>query len=180
MTPWSPDDLAWLATLYPTEPLALVAFALGRRNKVVTSAARNHGISKQVWDHQPFTPMEDAWLIALYPHLSTEDVSSALDRAPGSVIARAKLLGIRKHPDYMRDMLARVSAKVQAAGAAHRFKKGTIPPNKGMKGWHAPGCEKGWFKKGHQRSDTAPIGAERIDSGDGYIAEVSRERSESA
>jgi hypothetical protein len=30
------------------------------------------------------------------------------------------------------------------------FEKGTIPPNKGRKGWHPPGCEKGWFRKGER------------------------------
>lgn len=52
------------------------------------------------------------------------------------------------------------------------FDKGHVPANKGRKGFYAPGCEKGWFKKG-ERSGVAldlykPIGTERV-SRDGYI-----------
>jgi hypothetical protein len=49
------------------------------------------------------------------------------------------------------------------------FAKGTVPPNKGRKGWHPPGCEKGWFPKGHRSINHRGPGHEYIDKKDGYV-----------
>lgn len=54
------------------------------------------------------------------------------------------------------------------SGVDTRFRKGCTPPNKGRKGYCAPGSEKGWFHKGHRADNAVPIGAERLDA-DGYI-----------
>jgi hypothetical protein len=48
------------------------------------------------------------------------------------------------------------------------FKKGVQVWNKGLKGFTAPGCEKGWFKKGTIPPRTRPILSERVTK-DGYI-----------
>lgn len=52
------------------------------------------------------------------------------------------------------------------------FPKGNVPVNKGRKGYIAPGCEKGWFKKGQLSGRAAklakPIGTERVAKG-GYL-----------
>lgn len=57
-------------------------------------------------------------------------------------------------------------------GRDGRFEKGQEPPNKGKKGYCAPGSEKGWFKKGERRGVATqlykPIGTERTTQ-DGYI-----------
>ena len=55
------------------------------------------------------------------------------------------------------------------SGLTGRFRKGSIPPNKGRKGYHAPGSEKGWFPKGHIPVNHKPVGSERIDVKDGYV-----------
>jgi hypothetical protein len=39
------------------------------------------------------------------------------------------------------------------------FQKGLVPWNQGMKGYRAPGSEKGWFKKGHLPANTLYDGA---------------------
>lgn len=166
---WTDDELAWLATLYPGERLADVAFALGRRNKLVSTQARNRGIAKVATEHESFTADEDAWIAALYPDLQTADVAFALGRTGMSVYRRAAKLGIRKSEAFW---VSDRSGRIQRGfdwGKRHRFQKGHIPANKGRKGYHAPGSEKGWFQKGHQRNDTAPVGAERIDPKDGYV-----------
>lgn len=54
------------------------------------------------------------------------------------------------------------------SGLTGRFSKEHIPFNKGMKGWHAPGVEKGWFKKGNISPTQLPIGAE-AETKDGYL-----------
>jgi hypothetical protein len=48
------------------------------------------------------------------------------------------------------------------------FPQGHVPFNKGRKGYCAPGCEKGWFKKGGKPPNTMPLGSERI-TADGYV-----------
>ena len=53
------------------------------------------------------------------------------------------------------------------SGLDGRYKKGHIPINKGKKGYHFPGSEKGWFTKGHMPNNHKPIGSERVDA-DGY------------
>lgn len=44
------------------------------------------------------------------------------------------------------------------SGLTGRFEKGHVPPNKGKKGYHSPGSEKGWFQKGHDPKNKTPIG----------------------
>ena len=54
------------------------------------------------------------------------------------------------------------------SGLTGRFEKGHISHNKGLKGCIAPGCEKGWFKKGGQPWDTVPVGT-IVTKTDGYL-----------
>ena len=54
------------------------------------------------------------------------------------------------------------------SGLTGRFEKGHVPPNKGRKGYSAPGAEKGWFQKGNQPWDTVPVGTV-VTKGDGYL-----------
>lgn len=54
------------------------------------------------------------------------------------------------------------------SGLTGRFEKGSVPPNKGKKGWCAPGCEKTWFKKGHVPHNHVEIGTE-VMGADGYL-----------
>ena len=49
-----------------------------------------------------------------------------------------------------------------------RFRKGTVPPNAGRKGYCPPGSEKGHFRKGGEPHNTKWLGHERI-SKDGYV-----------
>lgn len=53
------------------------------------------------------------------------------------------------------------------SGLTGYFPEGHRPSNKGKKGYHSPGCEKGWFKKGHNPVNHKPVGSERLDV-DGY------------
>jgi len=53
-------------------------------------------------------------------------------------------------------------------GRDSRFRKGSIPPNKGKKGIYYDGCQVSWFKKGQMPVNTMPIGSERV-TVDGYV-----------
>ena len=54
------------------------------------------------------------------------------------------------------------------SGFTGRFEKGHVPPNKGRKGYHASGSEKGWFSDGHVPANKMPIGTVWKKS-DGYL-----------
>jgi hypothetical protein len=54
-----------------------------------------------------------------------------------------------------------------ANGRDTRIRPGTIPPNKGKKGYWPPGCEKGWFKPGRMPQTWLPVGSETVDK-NGY------------
>lgn len=54
------------------------------------------------------------------------------------------------------------------SGLTGHFEKGHVPANKGRKGYAAPGSEKGWFQKGGQPWDTAPVGT-ILKKSDGYL-----------
>ena len=54
------------------------------------------------------------------------------------------------------------------SGVDCRFKKGNVSYNKGRKGYCPPGCEKGWFKKGHVPANFLEVGTE-VTTRDGYI-----------
>ena len=54
------------------------------------------------------------------------------------------------------------------SGVTGYFEKGHTPPNKGKKGYCAPGCEKGHFKKGHTPHNKTPIGTV-LTKADGYL-----------
>jgi hypothetical protein len=53
-------------------------------------------------------------------------------------------------------------------GMDMKFPKGHVSFNKGRKGFYAPGCEKGWFKKGHRPYNSVCVDTEVIND-DGYI-----------
>lgn len=112
---------------------------------------------------------EDALLRELYPHVETIVVAWFLFRSVYMVQNRAHAQGIKKTRIMIAETARERTAQPNHGSHKTRFQKGLTPPNKGRKGYYAPGSEKGWFKKGHQRNDTAAVGAERIDSKDGYI-----------
>ena len=50
-------------------------------------------------------------------------------------------------------------------GLNGQFKKNSVPWNKGMKGWYAPGSEKTWFQKGQSSINERPVGSEYDSAG---------------
>lgn len=113
--------------------------------------------------------MDFAWLEALFPDNIADTVAFAIGCPVSAVYTQAARRRLAKSPEHLAEMGALHAANLVRYGAGRRFKKGQVPPNKGRFGYHAPGAEKGWFKKGHQRNDTAPVGAERVCSKEGYI-----------
>lgn len=68
----------------------------------------------------------------------------------------------------LRDLVSLCERRGWKTGRSGQFEKGSVPANKGKRGWVAPGSEKGWFKKGQRPVNKAAIGHEMIDR-DGYV-----------
>jgi hypothetical protein len=121
---------------------------------------------------EPWLPEQDALLRELYPDMSTEDVARRLGRELLATYARAKALGVTKSAAYLASAASGRLQSGAGVGAAHRFAKGHVPANKGLRrpGWTAGRMNETQFTKGHERTGRAvwlwkPIGSERLHCG---------------
>ena len=119
--------------------------------------AEGHG-AKVVWTRQ-----RDAILRRMFPDRFARDVAKALRVPVFSVYNRAFRLGLEKSEKF-RAMQHRVEAeRLKVFGAAHRFRKGIVPANKGLRRpGYAPGrMASTQFKKGQVSANTMPMWAFR-------------------
>lgn len=124
---------------------------------------------KRLWE-----PEDDALLTARYPHEKTERLARDLGRTVHAVCQRAHVrFGLAKSASYLASSEACRLRRGENIGAAHRFKKGHVPHNKGLRrpGWHRGRMKETWFKPGVRRGVAArnwrPIGTVLVDP-DGY------------
>lgn len=81
----------------------------------------------------------------------------------------ADALNAKFHTDFDRQQIKSIRGRLKLnSGLTGRFEKGHEPPNKGRKGYHSPGSEKGWFQKRHKPWNYAKIGDEAWTT-DGYL-----------
>jgi len=125
-------------------------------------------------DRKRWRPKDDALLRKLYPETPTAKVARRLGRTLASTYGHAATLGLVKSEGYLASPAACRLRRGDNVGAAHRFKRGQAPANKGLRrpGW-APGrMRESQFKKGERRGIAVklwkPIGTERT-SKDGYL-----------
>jgi len=131
--------------------------------------------SRNGWvvDRKPWRPEDDALLRELYPDTPTADVGERLGRSPLSVYNRAAKFGLRKSAAYLASPAACRLRRGDNIGAPHRFTKGHVPANKGLRrpGWSPGRMKTTQFKKGERRGVAVklykPIGSERL-SKEGY------------
>lgn len=96
-----------------------------------------------------------AYIRENYKGTSYADMAARLREVFGREYTQAQIMGYYKNHKLN-------------SGLTGRFEKGHIPPNKGRKGYVAPGSEKGWFQKGSQPWDTVPVGT-IVTKSDGYL-----------
>lgn len=124
---------------------------------------------KRLWEAE-----DDALVAARYPHEPTAALARDLGRTTAAVYGRADRLGLTKSAAYLASPLAFRLRRGDGVGRAHRFQKGHVPANKGLRrpGWSVGRMRETQFKKGERRGVAVrlyrPIGTERI-SKDGYL-----------
>ena len=102
------------------------------------------------------------------PNIFSADIAKRLDRTLPQVYNKARKMGLKAPLE--RNRLAGKLGTNHPNAVAHRFKKGSVPPNKGKK--MSPEVyekvKETMFKKGHSPVNHREVGSERINV-DGYI-----------
>lgn len=114
-----------------------------------------------------WTPALDAELIRRYPTEPAAAIATSLGLRLSQVYNRAWALGLRKPLETIARMARERTLDPNHGSRAHRFVKGQVPPNKGLRrpGW-APGeMAKTQFKPGQMPHNTHEVGSYRVDKG---------------
>ena len=91
------------------------------------------------------------------------------NNAGKSAVEITELLNSTFGTDYTVDGIKGLRCRMHLiSGLTGRFENGHVPSNKGRKGYCSPGCEKGWFRKGHIPHNSVPVGTEVMTT-DSYL-----------
>lgn len=109
----------------------------------------------------------------LYPDMDTAKLAAQLGRSVISIYQRAQIAGIKKSAAYDALKKAMEAARLCESGIGHRFAKGHVPANAGLRrpGWSVGRMRETQFKKGRPPSQSRnykPIGSYRVNA-DGYL-----------
>jgi hypothetical protein len=117
-----------------------------------------------------WTAVELELLRRNYADSRTAELATALDRKVEHVYAKANALGLVKSDAYLASADACRLRRGDNLGAAHRFAKGHVPANKGLRrpGFAPGNMKKTQFKKGQMPHTWKPIGSYRINA-DGVV-----------
>lgn len=169
---WSPAADAKLRKLYPKAPWPKLCFQLKRTENAIKQHARKLGISRPKVGYKLWTPADVRLLRKRYPNEGTASIARDLGRTIGHVHQKATGLGLHKTKKFLASEAYkgqfREKARTDPRMIAGRFKKGLVPPNKGLRrpGW-APGrMAETQFKKGRTAEESrnyVPIGTEKVD-----------------
>lgn len=123
---------------------------------------------------QRWTPRAIEVLRRMYPDSYAKDIAKLLRCRVSRVHAKANQLGLTKSAAFYTRQHLTEAERLRKHGCAHRFHKGQVPANKGLRrpGW-APGrMAETQFKKGgfpvNRDPDFYVLGALRVNA-DGYI-----------
>lgn len=115
-----------------------------------------------------YTEAEKEYIRENYPDKPSIEIANHLGVSLRSIYNQAMAMGLKKTKECVAEMARKSMQNPEHGGRKTQFKKGHVPFNKGVKGWYAPGVEKGWFKKGHKPHNTKYNGHKRLTK-EGYI-----------
>ncbi len=120
---------------------------------------------RRIW-----TADDIAEFVRLYPDTPTAELAQRLDRTVESLYGMASKLEITKSDAYLAEKKRQERERLTKAGVAHRFPKGHVPSNKGLRrpGWTSGRMAETQFKKGQRSINWKPPGSTRIDT-EGYV-----------
>lgn len=119
-------------------------------------------------DRAAFTPADDAVLRERFSDTTSAEIAARMGRSYGSVVARAKFLGLCKSDAFRA---SRASGRLQPGdriGVATAFQRGHAPKNKGVKrpeGWSPGRMRETQFGAGRPVWNHKPIGSVRVIDG---------------
>ena len=114
---------------------------------------------------KPWTPEEDALFREHYPNSTMKQMVELLGRSECAIYNRSESLNVRKSQEYLDSPNACRLRRGDNIGAEFRFKKGQVPPNKGVKGISYEGSKPTQFKKGSRPPNYRPVGTIRVVDG---------------
>ena len=169
---YSANELAWVKARCDLPRADLHAFFVQAFQRLDVSAdhikslcCRNgwsagpDGKRRNAGKSRTFTPDQIAWLHANATLPRNLVAAAFLAAFPATQTTTAKITSWRKRNKV-------------TTGRTGRFEPGQVSHNKGKKGFHAPGFEKGWFRKGNISHTYRGHGHQRIDTKDGYIVMI--------
>src|ERR1700724_3627851 len=127
---WKPKDEAYLRRFYAKLSLERLAKKLRRTPCSVKARASKLRLSK---GRRYFTPEEDEMMRAYYPIVASAKLAKMLGRRLTSIYPRAHLLGLQKSAKFLASLNVLAGERLNEFGRAHRFPKGHVPANKGLR-----------------------------------------------
>ena len=127
-------------------------------------------LKRKIWEKH-----EDEYILKYYPVSNSLEIARQLGRSLSSVYSRARILGVKKSKQFLKDpALNPQLAKFLAGGCKTRFKKGDPAFNKGLKQKEFMSKDSinrtkaTRFRKGDKPANWRPVGSTRINV-DGYV-----------
>lgn len=162
---WTEDKLDFLRSVAAGKPLEEITRLYNEHfgtdfkcSKIKTAMSNYHIRSGYKYDGKKailFSPEEIKWLTENRIGFNFDVTTEKMNKVFGTNYKVSQVRGWC-HAHHLPN------------GMDMKFPKGHVSFNKGRKGWCAPGCEKGWFKKGHRPHNSVGVDTEVIVD-DGYI-----------
>lgn len=158
---WTAEEEQRLRGLYPTTDTRELAKLFGRTAKAICSRAKILKVAKAIGYHGRvrWTRKMIAIVRRRYPDTPTRDLALELGVSHLALYQRAEKLGVKKTPEHIARTLEECGRQAVEAGRAHRFQKGIVPANKGLRrpGWYRGRMRETQFKKGQPPTNTMPL-----------------------
>lgn len=170
---WNKDMDDILRKHYPEGRLWSLAQYLGVTECAVRARAKAIGVRRKTHQHHPWTCRQISYLKNHYADTPMEILVEKTKHKVYSVYNKAGSLGLKRSDEYRRSQGYILAEHPKSV--ATRFKKGSVPPNKGKNEdqFRSPEanerCKATQFKKGHTPANAKPVGYERVCKEDGYV-----------